>query len=253
MDKKFYVYGLVDPRNNEIKYIGKGSRHRMFDHVRNAINDNISDNNYIKFKALKEILTDYEDIAYCKLFESDNESEAYKVEKKLTIEYNTLNPNGWNIVLGHGAMSGELNPNFGRKHSEQARQNMSFAHRGRQHTQEQILKRIESRKGYTHSEETRIKMSEKAKGRTISDETRLKMSESHKGLIMPEEVKKKISQGNKGKIRTNEAKEKYSKAKLGNTVNLGRTCSEETKRKIGLANRKKPNDKVDKEIIQEKY
>ena len=34
MNKKFYVYGLVDPRNSEIKYIGKGQGSRMFDHIR---------------------------------------------------------------------------------------------------------------------------------------------------------------------------------------------------------------------------
>ncbi len=104
--------------------------------------------------------------------------------------------------------------------------------------------------GRQHSEETKKLMSEKAKGRKMSSDARQKMSVSHQGLIRSDAVKQKISIGNTGKVRTNEARGKYSKAKLGNTFNIGRPCSEETKRKIGLANRKKTNDQMDKEIIQ---
>jgi hypothetical protein len=35
----YYVYALVDPRNRNIFYIGKGQCNRVFDHVKNANNN----------------------------------------------------------------------------------------------------------------------------------------------------------------------------------------------------------------------
>ncbi len=96
----YYIYGLADPRDNKIKYVGKGCGNRMFAHIPGVKNNHIYGNNYTKFNALKEILTTYEDIAYCKLFETDDELLAYEKEKEFIEAYNTLIPNGWNISLG---------------------------------------------------------------------------------------------------------------------------------------------------------
>ena len=40
---EFYVYGLIDPRNNSIFYIGKGKDKRVFNHSneKQEINSNI--------------------------------------------------------------------------------------------------------------------------------------------------------------------------------------------------------------------
>ena len=34
----FYVYGLIDPRNNQLFYIGKGKDNRVFEHEKESIN-----------------------------------------------------------------------------------------------------------------------------------------------------------------------------------------------------------------------
>jgi hypothetical protein len=55
------------------------------------------------------------------------------------------------------------------------------------------------------------------------------------GLIFSEESKRKISEGNKNKIMSQEAKIKIGLAQKGNKHCLGKHRSEETKIKIGLA------------------
>ena len=36
----YYVYALVDPRDNRIFYIGKGKGNRIFQHAKDALDDN---------------------------------------------------------------------------------------------------------------------------------------------------------------------------------------------------------------------
>ena len=52
---KYYVYGLVDPRTQQIKYIGKGCRDRMFKHMKLAKINKADSHNFIKLKGLQEI------------------------------------------------------------------------------------------------------------------------------------------------------------------------------------------------------
>ncbi len=212
MLNKYYVYGLVDPRDNKIKYIGKGSGNRMFIHVQSLTWKKYRDSNYTKIKALKEILTEYDDIAYCKLFETGDEALAYEKESELIKEYNShVSKNGWNLTYG-----GENPPsNKGRKHSEETILRMSLSQQSRsKETREKIS---ESKRGEKHpnygkspwnknkcaSDVSKQRMSESAKGnknrlgKKTSDITKHRLSELNKGKRIPDDVRQKISESGK--------------------------------------------------------
>ena len=49
---KFYVYALVDPRDNQIFYVGKGSGNRVYQHAQAALED---DSKSLKLSTIREI------------------------------------------------------------------------------------------------------------------------------------------------------------------------------------------------------
>jgi len=125
---------------------------------------------------------------------------------------------------------------LGQKHSEEARQKMSEAHKGekhhffgKNHSKEAKQKMSESKKGKHRSEETRQKMSDALKGekhhnfgKHLSEETRQKISESQKGKHRSEETRQKISEpskgeknGHYGKHHSEESRQKMSEARKG--------------------------------------
>jgi len=107
-----------------------------------------------------------------------------------------------------------------------------------------ICKVAGSRLGQKASKETKRKLSKCRKGNKNclgykhTDETKKKMSESHKNFIHSEESKKKISETKRSQKRkpfTNEHKEHLSKSLIGNTRSLGYKHTDETKRKMSIA------------------
>lgn len=51
---KYYVYILIDPRDNKIFYVGKGSRNRLFQHVNEAESTNAESDKLDIIRAIKE-------------------------------------------------------------------------------------------------------------------------------------------------------------------------------------------------------
>ena len=77
---KFYVYALIDPRNNQIFYIGKGKGLRHESHLKET---HSSSKNSAKFLKIRNILDLDLEIKIEKIFENLEESQAFLLEKIL--------------------------------------------------------------------------------------------------------------------------------------------------------------------------
>ena len=106
----YYVYRLIDPRNGETFYIGKGNHNRVFSHMEMELKfDNISDNKNEdefteKFKILREIRNEGLKPMHIIHRHGMNEEEAFEVEAALIDAFSGLS----NIVSGH--KSNEFGP-----------------------------------------------------------------------------------------------------------------------------------------------
>lgn len=133
------------------------------------------------------------------LAEVETREEAWDLEQKFTLEYNTKYPNGYNMSNGGKSPTGTIR-------TEEDKMNMSKAQIGKTIPDEIRKKISEGHKGKKPwntgkhlSEEHRKKISEGNKGKITSDETRKKLSEANKGHKMPESVKKKLLETHIGK------------------------------------------------------
>lgn len=82
----FYVYNLIDPRDNSIFYIGKGKGNRMYKHEQYALNNKLPNGNKNLFDKIIEIKLNNLEIIYNKVLETEDEMEAYEFENKLINE-----------------------------------------------------------------------------------------------------------------------------------------------------------------------
>lgn len=146
--------------------------------------------------------------------------------------------------------SGELNPFYGKKHTEETKTFLSGINTGKimsQEVRDQIKssllalerklteeqkKEISERQsgegnsffGKTHTEETRKRISESNKGRPstrkgipISEEHKEKISNANKGKKLSDEHKEKIGNAHRGKIVSDETRKKISEHRTGST------------------------------------
>lgn len=103
---QYYVYRLIDPRNGETFYIGKGKGNRVFAHVRGDIED---DSLSEKMTRIRSIHLAGFDVAHVIHRHGLSESSAFEVEAALIDAY----PGITNIMDGHG------NSDFGAMHSSE--------------------------------------------------------------------------------------------------------------------------------------
>lgn len=104
--------------------------------------------------------------------------------------------------------------------------------------------------GYIATEETRRKMSAALSGKTRTAEQREHIRQLKTGTIHGPEMRRKVSEANQGKVLSEETRQKIRIARTGTKMSIEarakmsvaksgkrRPLSEETKRKIGNANR----------------
>ncbi len=153
-----FIYGIFDPTNGELKYVGctvDHLEHRLATHlVPSALNRRNHRSNWLNSVLAKglnpqmRLLIDYGDISY---------KELLKLEIYWIKHYRLL---GFKLVNATDGGEGML----GYKHSEEARRNMS-----------------ECKKGIKQSEESKQKRSRKLKGRPRPAEVIANMSKAQKG------------------------------------------------------------------------
>jgi hypothetical protein len=92
---KYYVYRLIDPRNGETFYVGKGKDNRVFMHVRDELGKGADVLNE-KLQRIREIRIEGFEVAHVIHRHGMDEGTAFEVEAALIDAY----PEGRNLVSG---------------------------------------------------------------------------------------------------------------------------------------------------------
>lgn len=96
---KFYVYRLIDPRNGETFYVGKGKGNRVFSHVQGELGTDEDDDLNGKFQRIREIRVGGFEIAHVIHRHGLDENTAFEVEAALIDAY----PEASNLMNGKGS------------------------------------------------------------------------------------------------------------------------------------------------------
>lgn len=97
----YYVYMLIDPRNNKPFYIGKGTGNRVFNHLACALDD--QDITNIKYEIIREIISENKQVAHVIVRHGLSEKEALLIESTLIDTYSYCGYGLTNMVNGHHA------------------------------------------------------------------------------------------------------------------------------------------------------
>ena len=80
----YYVYLLIDPRDNSIFYVGKGQGDRIFAHAKGALKENESSSLSPKNDLIKEIINEGKEVDYRMVrWGIENEEKAFEIESIL--------------------------------------------------------------------------------------------------------------------------------------------------------------------------
>ena len=192
-----FIYGLYDPRNGEIRYVGKT--------IRGLSRPRASHGNYcLNWEKQLESLGLKKEIRILEEWDgvSDRTSWLNERERFWIAHHRTAGAKLTNLTNGgEGAcddipfetrkkMSESMKgKNVGKIRSEETRKKLSEAHKGQ----------IPWIAGKKHTNETLEKLRSSHTGKKHSEETKQKMSESHKGLFRSEETKRKIAEAQRAR------------------------------------------------------
>ena len=184
---KTFIYILIDPRDNQVRYIGKtkSKTRRYYQHISEASKGNRTHKNNWLLSLKKDGLKPEMVI----IDECNDDSWIFLEEWYIEI-FKTWGCNLTNLTKGGEGPAGY-------RHTEEHKQNMSKLHKGKTISLETRQKISIAVKGRKYSEEQKKIFSETAKKRGISVETRKKMVETRKrkgNYAHSEKTKQKISQ-----------------------------------------------------------
>lgn len=190
---KTYIYILIDPRNNSVRYIGKTKNisRRFNQHISEASKIRNHKNNWLLSLKIDKLRPEMVVIDEC-------EDDSWVFLEQWYIELFK----SWGYKLTNTTKGGEGGGHF---HSKEVIEKIANKNRGKVRSLEVRQKISAAVKGRKYSDEIKAKVSEIAKKRGISAETRAKMIESRKrngNYSKSEETKLLISQ--KMKIIANE-------------------------------------------------
>lgn len=235
-DTIIFIYGLVDPRTDIIRYIGWtiNPKRRLRDHLSSYnLKKNTHKNSWIKqllCENLRPNIIILEENVYTNFSERERYWIKYYKENNLT-----------NLTMGGEGMLGFV-------HSEEFKKNNS-----------ELKKGNKNMLGKHHSQETKEIISRKSSanglGRKVSEETKIKISESNKGKHR-EWVGRKHSEESKEKMRKPSSQEEIEKMrglKRSNATSkyIGVSWDSERKKwfsKININGRQKFIGRYDSEI-----
>jgi NUMOD3 motif len=188
---KFYVYTLS--YNGEIFYVGKGTKNRMYIHEQRYYKGIKSNNNTSLYEKIKNIVGSGNQIEYTKIYETDDELDAYRIEFEtidsigidnlcnLTKDYlrtsvsemvksSLKKSEKWKKVLEdkkskevreyyRSINTGEKNPRYGKKNTEEHMKAIKNALINVPKSEEHRKKIGDAIRGIKRSEETKSKLS----------------------------------------------------------------------------------------------
>jgi hypothetical protein len=111
---KWYVYRLIDPRNGETFYVGKGQGDRIFQHVRGALSSTKDeDTSDLKYSRIKAIMAAGLDVGHViHRHNIEKEDVAFQIEAALIDAYpgltNEVNGRGSDCLASAGTGEGVL-------------------------------------------------------------------------------------------------------------------------------------------------
>ncbi len=193
---RYYVYEYIDPRTNLPFYIGKGTRNRLFTHLKETAE---STENKRKFAYIQTLVALGINPIIRKIKESLSEHDAYELEEFLIKEYGRkgIDTNGILMNICENSRPpvkyGKDHHQYGKpiieKHSEETKRKISVSKKGQPSWH----------KGQNKSPETRERMAIGQKNKVVSEITKEKLSKINTGQNNPSYGTMWITDGNTNK------------------------------------------------------